>query len=132
MGLVSGGGGTVGVMAAVGGAALSVYDVTREFGKYADEKAAHDVGLLSKDPSFAWVILAMVGAGLDFAAVAKLLTPLKVPVEGFNELVKTDPVKALSELDKKLNDIAEIDAKLKANILKRAENKAAYKRQKLN
>lgn len=126
LGLVSAGGGTVGVMAGVGGAALSVYDVTREFSKYAEGQAAHDVGLLSKEPSFAWVILAMVGAGLDFAAVAKLLPPLKVPVEDFNRLVEEDPVKALSELDKGLSDIGVIDAKLKANILKRAENKAEF------
>ncbi|WMX16027.1 DUF4157 domain-containing protein [Aureispira sp. CCB-E] len=126
LGLVSGGGGTVGVMAAVGGVGLSVYDVTREFGKYADEKAAHDVGLMSKDPSFAWVILAMVGVGLDFAAVAKLLKPLKAPVEGFNELAKTDPAKALSELEAKLAKIDGIDDKLKANILKRAEHKSEF------
>ena len=130
LGLVSGGGGTVGVMAAVGGVGLSVYDVTREFGKYADEKAAHDVGLMSKDPSFAWVILAMVGVGLDFAAVAKLLKPLKAPVEGFNELAKTDPAKALSELEAKLAKIDGIDDKLKANILKRAEHKVAYQKAK--
>lgn len=130
LGLLSGGGGTVGVMAAVGSVGVSVFDVTREFGKYTEEQNAHDVGLLSKDPSFAWVILALVGAGLDFALVAKLLKPLKAPVEGFNELVKTDPVKALAELDGKLAKIDGIDDALKANILKRAENKAAYTKAK--
>ena len=126
LGLLSGGTGTVGVLAAVGSVGVSIYDVTREFGKYTEEQNAHDVGLLSKDPSFAWVMLAMVGAGLDFALIAKLLKPLKAPVEGFNELAKTDPAKALAELDGELAKIDGIDDALKANILKRAENKSEF------
>lgn len=126
LGLLSGGTGTVGVMAAVGSVGLSIYDVTREFGKYAEENDAHDVGLLSKDPSFAWVMLALVGAGLDFVVIAKLLKPLKAPVEGFNTLVKTDPAKALTELEAQLAKIDGIDDALKANILKRAENKSEF------
>jgi hypothetical protein len=126
LGLLSGGTGTVGVLAAVGSVGVSIYDVTREFGKYTEEQNAHDVGLLSKDPSFAWVMLAMVGAGLDFALIAKLLKPLKAPVEGFNQLAKTDPALALAELDGKLAKIDGIDDALKANILKRAENKSEF------
>lgn len=124
LGLVSGGGGTAGVLAAVGSAGLSIYDVTREFQQYTNKKNAHDVGMLTDNPTFAWVVLALVGAGIDFAAVGKLLKSLKAPVETFEATAKTDPVKALEELETTLSTIGEIDKKMAANILKRAEHRA--------
>ncbi len=130
LGILSFGTGTLATAALVGGAALSVYDVSREFQKYSEESAAHDVGLLSKDPSFGWVLLALVGAGLDVAAAAKALKALKAPVESFNALAKTDPEKALAQLDNQLSEIDEVDETMKAALLERGAKEAQLQKAK--
>lgn len=132
LGVVSFGTGAVATAALVGGAALSIYDVSREFQKYSEDQAAHDVGLLSKDPSFGWVLLALVGAGLDVAAVVKLLKVGKLTesLEAFNDGLKTDPEKALAQLDSQLSQIDEVDEAMKATLLERAGKRAQFQQAK--
>ncbi|MFE9018098.1 DUF4157 domain-containing protein [Streptomyces sp. NPDC007808] len=73
LGLLSGGTGGVAVVAASGAFALSAYQAFEEFRRYEESRSLHEAGLLSDDPSIAWAVVALVGAGLDMAAVGAAL-----------------------------------------------------------
>lgn len=126
LGLLSGGTGTVAVVAAVGGVAVSAYDVAREYGKYAEEQDAHDVGLLSQDPNFAWVLLALGGGAFDAVSMVKVVRSLKAPIETFEGLAKSDPARALAELEESLTRIDELDEIIQANIMRRAQYRTEF------
>ncbi|MFI0976065.1 DUF4157 domain-containing protein [Streptomyces sp. NPDC021093] len=86
-GLLSGGTGAVAVTATGTALGIGTYQAVEEFRRYEMLSAAHGAQLLSDDPSFAWVVVALVGVGLDTAAVASLLRgggALRPAVEAFN------------------------------------------------
>jgi hypothetical protein len=122
LGLVTAGGGTVGLIAAAGAFGLGAYGAVTEFARYERMHAAHGTGLLSDDPSFAWVIVAVVGAGLDLAAVTtafRTARGLRPAVETFT---RTGDI---STLRRDLDAVAGLDARLKSTIVDAAAIEAA-------
>ncbi|WP_406335902.1 polymorphic toxin type 5 domain-containing protein [Streptomyces sp. NBC_00203] len=87
-GLLSGGTGTVAVAAAGTALGIGAYQAVEEFRRYETRSEAHGAQLLSDDPTFAWVVVALIGVGLDAAAVASLLRgggAMRPAVEAFNQ-----------------------------------------------
>ncbi|WP_143011585.1 hypothetical protein [Chitinophaga filiformis] len=110
------------LLAAGGSLALSAYAVKEEIEKYKLDVSAHDVELLTKEPSLTWVVLAIVGAGADAAALAaafKAAGPIAKATAAFNES------KDVVTLEKSLAQLAELDARIKQNIIRAAKADAA-------
>jgi len=121
LGLVSGGGGTVGVLAGVAGFGLGAYQVVEEFRQYEIKSAASGSGLLSDDPSFGWVIVAVLGAGLDLAGAVAAIRAMKPAVETFNATGD------LAQFRRSLQGLSEVNQKLQANVLRAAEAELQYR-----
>lgn len=80
------GAGTPAIIAAgtaLASAGLSTYMAVEEYKQYAESKHLADVGL-ADDPSMVWVIIAIVGAGLDMAAAAKAVRALAPAAKALN------------------------------------------------
>jgi len=110
------------LLAAGGSLALSAYAVKEEIEKYKLDVSAHDVELLTNEPSLTWVVLAIVGAGADAAALAaafKAAGPIAKATAAFNES------KDVVTLEKSLAQLAELDARIKQNIIRAAKADAA-------
>ena len=89
--------------------------------EYKTKKDFHEVGLLSDDPSMAWVVLAIAGAALDavaLAAVLKSARPIAAAAKTFNGA--EDTAKALTKLENDLAKIEGLNDKLQQNIVKQA------------
>jgi hypothetical protein len=109
-GLLTGGGGTAAVLA--GGTALGIgaYQAIQEFQQYERMSAAHGAGLLTEDPSFAWVVVAVIGAGFDAAVLVSALTKvsgLRSAIKAFNEGAEAGDVAKLTQKLEKLNEVEE-------------------------
>ena len=63
-GLASGGSGTVAVLATGTAFGIGSYQAIEELRRYQVQSAAYGAKLLSEEPTMAWVIVAMVGAGV--------------------------------------------------------------------
>jgi hypothetical protein len=83
-GLVSGGSGAVAVLGAATAFGISSYQALETYHQYEVNHAAHGAKLLSEDPSFAWVVVAVVGAGLDLAVVGATIAKFASAIEVFN------------------------------------------------
>lgn len=94
--IVSFGTGTIAAVAAVGAFGLSAYQAIESFKEYEVGHAAAGAQLLSKDPSFAWVIVAFVGAAIDLGLAAKAIAKMKDAIDAFN--VTGDLIKLETEL----------------------------------
>ncbi|WP_440135155.1 hypothetical protein [Chitinophaga sancti] len=113
------------ILAAGASLGLSVYAVHEEIEKYKTDSDAHDVGLLSDGPNLVWVVLAIIGAGMDAAAVGaafKAAKPLSEAAKAFN---KTHDV---VELQKSLAKLSTIDAKIQQNIVSAAKARAGLQK----
>jgi len=119
-GLLSGGTGTVAVLGASTALGISAYQAFDEYRRYEMESAAHGAQLLSDDPSFAWVVVAVVGAGIDLAVAASVMRAMRPAVQAFNE---TGDV---AELERQLRRISEVNDALRRNVVSaaRAESEA--------
>jgi len=122
--IASFGTGTPAILAAAGSLGLSLYAVHEELEKYKHDSNAHDVGLLSEDPTLTWVILAIVGAGLDTAAVASAFKAAKPIAEATTAFNKN---KDLLALEKSLAKLSDVDAKIQQNIMRAAKAELAFK-----
>jgi hypothetical protein len=120
-GLLTGGGGAVAVLGGATAAGIGIYETLEEYRRYEIEHTAHSAGLLSSDPSFAWVIVAAVGAGLDMAAVSKALRTMKPALQAFNE---TGDVVAL---EAKLAKLTDVEQGIKNSVLEAAKAEARAK-----
>jgi hypothetical protein len=109
LGILSGGS----LLAAAGSAALSAYAVVQQYEDYASKSDAYAAQLLSDDPSLAWVVLAVVGAVADFAAVSKFIKPVVPALKEFQAGKLT-----LEELAERMSGVEE---KVRKAILARAE-----------
>jgi hypothetical protein len=107
-GLLTGGGGTVAVLGAATAAAISFYETLEEYRRYEVEHSAHKAGLLADDPTIAWVIVAALGAGLDFAAAGKAARALKPALKSFDET--GDVAKFAAAYDDILKKQKQVDA----------------------
>jgi hypothetical protein len=84
--VVTAGAATPGIIAAgagVAGAGLGTYMALEEYQQYTQEKHLADVGF-ADDPSMVWVILAVVGAGLDMGAAVKAAKALGPAAKALN------------------------------------------------
>ncbi|UUC47161.1 hypothetical protein [Flavobacterium cerinum] len=93
--------------------------------EYKTKKGFHDVGLLSEDPSVAWVVIAIAGAALDAGALAAVLRsakPITLAAKAFNDA--EDAASALKKLGDDLAKIEGLHKKVQENILKQARIKA--------
>lgn len=114
-GLFTGGGGTVAVLAAGTAFGISAYQALEEFERYEAMSAAHGAKLLSDDPSLAWVIVAVAGAGLDLAAAGSALRALRPAAEAFNETGD------LVKFQEQISRLTELREGLRARVLRAAE-----------
>jgi len=105
-------------IASLGLSGLAVYEAIEE---YKSDSAAHDVGLLSDDPSLVWVVVAIVGAGLDVAAVSAAFKSAKLlkAVDAFNDSAKA--ADDLAKLNTELAKINEVSEAIRNNIAREAE-----------
>lgn len=117
-GLLSGGTGTVAVLASAAAFGIGAYQAIEEFQRYERMSAAHGAQLLSDDPSFAWVIVAVVGASIDLAAAGAALRTLRPAVQTFNE---TGDVVALEQ---QLARLTQVEERIRQNVLRAAEVEA--------
>ncbi len=113
--------GLAGLGVAAGALGLSIYDVIGEFEQYSKMHAAHEVGLLAKDPSFAWVVIAVLGATFDFVEILKVLKHIRKPVSNFNKFGKGEG--DIITLEKELKAIPEVEEGLRSDILRNARKK---------
>ena len=86
--------------ASIGAVGLSTYMAYEEYKEYAAEHAMADAGF-ANDPSVVWLVLAIVGAGVDMAVAVKAvhaLAPAAKALEAGGELA--DFTKAVEALEK--------------------------------
>ncbi len=117
--------GPIGQLVAFG---ISAYMAADEYKTYLSESDAHAVGLLAEDPNFAWVVVAIVGAGIDLAVLAHSAKAIKPVVEAFEIGEEAGNVVAL---EARLAKLTEVEESLKSTILNaakaRSERIAAWK-----
>lgn len=124
--------GAIAIAAAGASLGMSLYGVYEEIEKYKRDSSAHDVGLLSDDPSLGWVLLAIVGAGLDAAGVSaafKAAKPIAEATTVFNKSAQA--AEDVLKLEKDLAAIADLQAEISKNITRAAEAQSKA-RQALN
>ena len=82
--LLTGGGGGIAVVAALGAFGVGAYQAVLEYREYEQKSAFAGVGL-ADDPSFAWVIVAVVGAGIDLAGAVSAVQGMRGAIKAFDE-----------------------------------------------
>lgn len=123
--IASAGTGTLALVALGASFALSAYTVYETIETYKTEKDGYNVGVLSDDPSLVWVVVAIVGAAVDAAALRsafKAAEPLADAAKEFNR------IKDVTKLEKRLEAITELKKEVRANIVKQAKVEAQYER----
>jgi hypothetical protein len=120
-GLFTGGGGTVAVLAAGTALGIGAYQAVEEFRRYEMKSAAYGAGLTSDDPTMAWVIVAVIGAGIDAGAFALALPKLRPAIQAFNAGAEAGDVGILTQ---KLNKLTEVEEDIRKSILRGAEAEA--------
>jgi len=87
LGLLTFGGGTVAVLAGAAGLAMSVQQANAEWEKYSAQRAAAHtsfdtaLSVSSDDPSVVWVAMALIGVGLDGAALVSAMKAARPAIE---------------------------------------------------
>lgn len=109
----------------IAGGALSLamsIDIAYEtINEYKNNKEFHDLGLLSDDPSLAWVVIAIAGVALDSGAlisVLKAAKPIAKAATAFNDT--EDTAKALFKLESDLAKIKDLNDRVQKNIVRQA------------
>jgi Domain of unknown function (DUF4157) len=108
--------------ASIGAAGLSTYMAYDEYKQYTAEHAIADAGF-ADDPSVVWLVLAIVGAGVDMAAATRAVSKLGPAAKALyagGEL--TDFTKAVEALQKS----KQLDEKIAAAADKAAAARKAY------
>jgi hypothetical protein len=109
VGLMSGGS----LLAAGASVAYSAYTAVDQYQEYAAQSDAYGAQLLSTDPSIGWVVLAVVGAIGDMAAVSKFIRPIAPAIKEFQAGKLT-----VEQLGERMSGIEE---RVRKAILARAE-----------
>jgi hypothetical protein len=110
--VVSLGGGAIGLIAAGALFGISVAQAGGATKDYDEKMTLYLAQLLNEEPSAAWAILAVVGAGLDAGAVVHALEVVVPAAKAFNVSGK------LGDLEKAF---ADVDESVRANVLKAAK-----------
>ncbi len=90
------GGVVVTAVARIAAAGVGVYQALTAYKEYEKQSSFATVGL-ADEPSFAWVIVAVVGAGLDLGAAVKAVHGMKGAVTAFNKSHEIDDLMASLE-----------------------------------
>ena len=114
LGLLTAGTGAIAVLAAAGAFGISAYQAVEAYREYQIEDAAAGAKLLSEHPSFAWVVVAIVGAGVDLGAALAVLKNAGKAVKAF------ETAGDLAKLEKELSLIEGLTQAMKDNVLKAA------------
>lgn len=109
--------------AGIAGAALGTYSAYEAIQEYSEEKDLAAVGFAS-DPSLVWVVLAIVGAGLDIAAAVKALKVLGPAAKLYNA---SGDIAEFTKTVRALERAGELEAKIA-----RAAERAAQSRKGLS
>jgi hypothetical protein len=120
-GILSGGTGTVAVLAAGTSLGIGAYQAIEEFRRYERQSAAYGAQLTSDDPTLAWVIVAVIGAGFDVALFASALPKLRPALQAFNQGPEAGNLLSLEE---RLAKIADVEEGIKRSILRAAQAEA--------
>jgi hypothetical protein len=120
-GLLTGGGGAVAVLAAGTALGIGAYQAIEEFRRYELKSAAHGAQLTSEDPTMAWVIVAVIGAGIDAGVFLSVLPKLRPAIQAFNAGAEAGDVAALGQ---KLAKLQDVDEGIRNGILRAAEAEA--------
>lgn len=120
-GLLSAGSGTAALLAAGASLGLGTYDALEQLRQYELKSAAHGARLLSEDPSLAWVLLALLGVGLDAAAVAATLRAMRPALQSFHGSGD------LEQLERSLKALAQVEEQLKARVVQAARAEVQYR-----
>jgi hypothetical protein len=126
IGALTFGTGTVAMLAAGVVFGISAYQALQEFHEYEVMRAAHRSGFLSDDPTIAWAIIALVGAGFDAAAVLKAISPA---VRGFlTTFWETGNVSRLEKQLEGLRKLERLDDAMRASLIKAARAHGEYRK----
>lgn len=120
-GLLSGGSGAVAVLAAGTALGIGSYQAYEEFRRYETKMSAYGAKMISEEPSMVWVIVAVVGAGIDAAVLVSALSKvpqLRLAIEAFNSGPEADDVVKLTE---KLDKLTEVEEAVRTNIIRAAQ-----------
>lgn len=120
-GLLTGGGGTVAVLAAGTALGIGAYQAVEEFRRYEMKSAAYGAKLTSDDPTMAWVIVAVIGAGIDVGAFASVLPKLRPAIQAFNVGAEAGDV---AKLTQKLDKLTDVEEGIRKSIIRAAEAEA--------
>jgi hypothetical protein len=96
-GIFSGGTGAVAVFAAGTAFGIGAYQAVEEYKRYELKSAAYGAKLASDDPSLAWVIVAVIGAGIDAAVFASVLPKLRPALAAFESGAEAGNVVTLEQ-----------------------------------
>lgn len=125
-GLLTGGGGAVAVIGAGTVLGIGAYQAIDEFKRYERTSAAHGAQLTSEDPTMAWVIVAVIGAGFDAAALGSALEAVKfrAALAAFNAGPEAGDVTALTT---QLKGISEVPESIRTVIIAKAGEEKAMR-----
>ncbi len=118
-GLLSAGGGSVATVAALGAFALGAYEAKQALQQYVLERAANGAQLLSTEPGFGWVVLAVTGAAFDLGAAAKSLKALHAMKNAVREFNGSHD---LIRLELKLKALPEVTPQMQKRVLDAARD----------
>ncbi len=108
--------------AGIAGAGLSVYMALEEYKEFAQQQDLADVGF-ADDPSMVWLVIAVVGAGLDMGAAVKAMKALGPAAKALNA---GGDVSEFAKAVKALEEAGEIEAKVARAAEKAAAAKQGY------
>lgn len=117
-GAFTGGTGTVAVLGAGTALGIGAYQAVEEFRRYEAQSAAYGAQLTSDDPTMAWVVVAVIGAGIDAAVFASVLPKLRPALAAFNAGAEANDVAAL---ERKLAKLGDVKDGVKQSIIRAAE-----------
>ncbi|HEX6178678.1 MAG TPA: hypothetical protein VF057_09990, partial [Thermoanaerobaculia bacterium] len=127
-GFLTGGGGALAVIGAGTVLGIGAYQAIDEFRRYERGSAAYGAQLQSDDPSFAWVIVAVIGAGFDAAALNAALKTVKLrsALAAFRTGADAGDVAALTK-QLELIPVVELPEKMRAIIIAKASDEKAMR-----
>jgi hypothetical protein len=107
VGLLSGGS----VVAAIASVGLSSYLAIEQYEDYAVRSDAYGAQLLSEEPELGWVVLAIIGVGVELAAVTAVIRAIRPALQQFQR------TRNVAELETRLGGV---EARIRRAILDRA------------
>jgi Domain of unknown function (DUF4157)/Bacterial toxin 4 len=123
------GGGWVAAAALITSATISTVQAIQAIQDYQTQSTDYRLGFIQKEPSLAWVAVAVVGAALDlgvaastvFKTSAAALSELEPELKGFSEAADTETAATkLKELDAKIDEVHGLQKEVKQALKEKA------------